>query len=55
MCAPASVTALHSVVSISAYQAYMLSHVMGVFGLVGASLLCFKSSIVGRLSRIFGK
>ncbi len=50
MCAPASVTALHQVVAVSAFQAYMVSHAMGLIGVVGAALLSFKGSIAGKLA-----
>ncbi|GEM_PF-2068700 len=55
MCAPASVTALHQLVAVNAFQAYMVSHIMGISGLVGAALLCFKGSIFGKLSQFVGK
>ncbi len=52
MCAPASVTALHQVISVSAFQAYLVSHIMGVSGVAAATLLCFKGSVVGKLSKL---
>ena len=55
MCAPASVTALHQLVAVNAFQAYMVSYIMGISGLVGATLLCFKGSIFGKLSQFVGK
>jgi len=54
MCAPASVTALHQVVAVNAFQAYMVSHVMGISGVVSATLLCFKGG-VGKLLKMFTK
>ncbi len=54
MCAPASVTALHQVVAVNAFQAYMVSHLMGAGGVVSATLICFKGG-VGKLLKMFTK
>ncbi len=45
MCAPASVTALHHVVSVSMFQAYLLSHMLGIGSLIGALVLCFRNEV----------
>jgi len=55
MCAPASVTALHQMVIVNTVQAYTVSHIMGMSGIIAAGMICFRGSVAGFLSKMFSK
>jgi hypothetical protein len=42
-------------VIVNTVQAYTVSHIMGMSGIIAAGMICFRGSVAGLLSKMFSK